>query len=50
MTYIRRAIKYFLQTTLFCAAIIGALMLAGVVKANITGAFIYGWKSVWVIL
>jgi len=50
MTHLRRAIKYFLQTTIFCAAIIGALMLAGMVKTNISGAFIYGWKSVWIIL
>ena len=40
MTYIRRALKYFIQTCLLLAIIIGILMLSGM----------DGWKSVWWIL
>ena len=50
MTYIRRALKYFIQMTLLVVIIIGALMLAGVVSTNIGVAFQHGWKSVWWIL
>ena len=50
MTYIRRAVKYFIQACLFCAIILGALMLAGVVSTDISVAFQHGWTSVWWIL
>ena len=50
MTYIRRAIKYFIQTCLLLAIIIGILMLSGMVSRDITVAFTHGWTSVWWIL
>ena len=50
MTYIRRAIKYFIQTCLLLAIIIGILMLSGMVSKDITVAFTHGWTSVWWIL
>ena len=50
MTYIRRAIKYFIQTCLLLAIIIGILMLSGMVSKDISVAFTHGWKSVWWIL
>ena len=46
MTYIRRALKYFIQACVVCAAIIGILMLSGLVSKDITVAFKDGWKSV----
>ena len=39
MTYIRRAIKYFIQTCLLLAIIIGILMLSGMVSKDISVAF-----------
>ena len=50
MTHLRRALKYFVQACLFCAIVLGALMLAGVVSTDISVALVYGWKSVWFIL
>ena len=50
MTYLRRALKYFVQMTFIVAAIIFALMLAGVVDKDINRAFQHGWTSVWWIL
>ena len=50
MTYIRRALKYFIQTCLLLAIIIGILMLSGMVSTDISVAFQHGWKSVWWIL
>ena len=50
MTYIRRALKYFIQTCLLLAIIIGILMLSGMVSKDISVAFTHGWKSVWWIL
>ena len=50
MTYLRRAIKYFIQTCLLLAIIIGILMLSGMVSKDITVAFTHGWTSVWWIL
>ena len=50
MTYLRRAIKYFIQTCLLLAIIIGILMLSGMVSKDITVAFTHGWQSVWWIL
>ena len=50
MTYIRRALKYFIQTCLLLAIIIGILMLSGMVSRDITVAFTHGWTSVWWIL
>ena len=34
MTYIRRAIKYFIQTCLLLAIILGILMLSGMVPSG----------------
>ena len=50
MTYLRRAIKYFIQTCLLLAIIIGILMLSGMVSKDISVAFTHGWKSIWWIL
>ena len=50
MTYLRRALKYFIQMTLIVAVIILALMWAGVVSWNLNVAFQNGIKSVWWIL
>ena len=50
MTYLRRALKYFIQMTLLVAIIIGALMMTGYVSKDITEAFHGGWTSVWWIL
>lgn len=50
MTYLRRAIKYFIQTCLLLAIIIGILMLSGMVSKDISVAFQQGWTSVWWIL
>ena len=50
MTYIRRAIKYFIQTCLLLTIIIGILMLSGMVSKDISVAFSHGWTSVWWIL
>ena len=50
MTYLRRAIKYFIQTCLLLAIIIGILMLSGMVSKDISVAFTHGWKSVgWIL-
>lgn len=50
MTYIRRAVKYFVQMAIVLALFIGILMAMGVVDKSIAGAFIYGWKSFWWII
>ena len=50
MTYLRRAVKYFIQATLTIIVIIGVLMLAGIVSKDISVAFQHGWTSVWWIL
>ena len=50
MTYIRRAVKYFIQTCLFLAIILAVLMLSGMVSKDISVAFQHGWTSVWWIL
>ena len=50
MTYLRRAVKYFIQATLTIIIIIGVLMLAGIVSKDISVAFQHGWTSVWWIL
>lgn len=50
MTYLRRALKYFLQITLLFVVIIGALMLSGMVSKDVAVAFQQGWKSVGFIL
>ena len=50
MTYLRRALKYFIQICLIFAIIIGALMLSGMVSKDISVAFQHGWTSVWWIL
>ena len=50
MTYIRRAVKYFIQISLLFVVIIGVLMATGMVSKDIAVAFQQGWKSVWWIL
>ena len=50
MTYIRRALKYFVQTCLLLAVILAILMLSGMVSKDISVAFQHGWTSVWWIL
>ena len=50
MTYIRRALKYFVQATLTITIILALLMLFGVVSKDISVAFQHGWTSVWWIL
>ena len=46
MTYLRRALKYFLQITLLFVLIIGALMLTGFVSKDVAVAFQHGWTSI----
>ncbi len=46
MTYLRRAVKYFLQITLLFVAIIGVLMLSGMVSKDVSVAFRNGWTSI----
>ena len=50
MTYIRRALKYFIQTCLLLAIILAILMASGMVSTDISIAFQHGWTSVWWIL
>lgn len=50
MTYLRRALKYFIQITLLLVIIIGVLMAMGMVSKDISVAFQHGWTSVWWIL
>ena len=50
MTYVRRALKYFIQTCLLLAIILAVLMLSGMVSKDISVAFQHGWTSVWWIL
>ena len=50
MTYLRRALKYFIQITVILAVIIGVLMATGMVSKDVAVAFQHGWTSVWWIL
>jgi len=50
MTYLRRALKYFIQISLLLAVIIAVLMFSGMVSKDISVAFKHGWTSVWWIL
>ena len=50
MTYLRRALKYFIQISLLLAAILAVLMGTGMVSKDIAVAFQHGWTSVWWIL
>ena len=50
MTYLRHALKYFIQITLILAVILVILMASGMVSWNMNIAFQHGWKSVWWIL
>ena len=50
MTYLRRALKYFIQICLLFGLIIGVLMLSGMVSKDVSVAFQHGWTSVWWIL
>ena len=50
MTYLRRALKYFIQITLLFAVIILVLMLSGMVSRDVAVAFRYGWTSIaWIV-
>lgn len=50
MTYLRRALKYFVQACLIVTVILAVLMVSGLVSTDISVAFVHGWKSVWWIL
>lgn len=50
MTYLRRVLKYLIQLSLIFVVLIGILMLAGMVPADVALAFKKGWESVWFIL
>jgi len=50
MTYLRRAVKYFIQITVIFVVIMGALMLTGMVSTDVTVAFRSGWMSIAYIL
>ena len=50
ITYLRRALKYFIQITLLFAVIIGVLMLTNLASKDINTAFRHGWQSVQMIL
>ena len=50
MTYLRRALKYFIQICLIFAIIIGILILSGMVSKDISVAFRRGWDSIFMIL
>ena len=50
MTYLRRAVKYFIQIVIIFALIIGILMLSGMVSKDVAIAFRNGWTSIWMIL
>lgn len=49
-TYLRRALKYFIQLTIIFAVIIAILMLSGMVGKDVNVAFRNGWKSIEIIL
>ena len=50
ITYLRRALKYFIQITIIFAVIIGILMLTNMASKDINTAFRHGWQSVQMIL
>ncbi|MBQ9193850.1 MAG: hypothetical protein IJ156_09050 [Bacteroidales bacterium] len=50
MTYLRRALKYFIQITVILAALFAVLMGTGMVSKDVAVAFQHGWTSVWWIL
>ena len=50
MTYIGRAFKYLIQLTFIFIVLIGILMLAGMIPADVAAAFKKGWESVFFIL
>jgi hypothetical protein len=50
MTYLRRALKYFIQVCILFGLIIAVLMLSGMVSKDVSVAFQHGWTSVWWIL
>ena len=47
MTYLRRALKYFIQVTLLMTLIIGALMATGLVSTQVEVAFQHGMSAVY---
>lgn len=46
MRYLIRALKYFVQVSVFMALILGVLMLLGLVSRDVNVAFQHGWTSV----
>ena len=46
MTYLRRAVKYFLQICLLFVVIVAALMAFGMVSTDVALAFRNGWTSI----
>ena len=50
ITYLRRALKYFIQITFIFVVIIGVLMLSNMASKDINTAFRHGWQSVELIL
>ena len=50
MTYLRRAVKYLIQLILIFIVLIGILMLAGMIPADVALAFRKGWESIFFIL
>ena len=49
MTYLRRAVKYFIQICFLFVVIIGALMAFGFVSKDVAVAFRNGWTSIgWI--
>lgn len=50
ITYLRRALKYFIQISFIFVVIIGILMLTNMASKDIDTAFRHGWQSVELIL
>jgi len=50
ITYLRRALKYFIQISFIFVVIIGILMLTNMASKDINTAFRHGWQSVELIL
>ena len=49
MRYLIRSLKYFLRLAVLLVLILGILMVAGLVPANIQDMFVNGYKSLWQI-
>lgn len=50
ITYLRRALKYFIQITFIFVVIMAVLMLSNMASKDINTAFRHGWQSVELIL